>query len=119
MNDTARTHALEQALQQCIGYLQALPPHPMTRRTIAAAQAALDAASCAQPRRAEVRHGDVLLLAAMLHADGRHLTLYTGADGHAHDELVALWSALRFGGPLTLAELLDGNSASHNLSYVK
>lgn len=43
MDETSRTAALEGALQDAIDYLEALPPHPMTRRKIQSLRARLEA----------------------------------------------------------------------------
>lgn len=47
----ARVEALEKALRGAIAYLEALPPHPMTRKQIKALQEHLEAPSPVQEKR--------------------------------------------------------------------
>lgn len=49
MDETSRTGVLERALQDAIAYLEALPPHPMTRRKIQDLRSKLEAPSSTLP----------------------------------------------------------------------
>ena len=83
-NDKTRIEQLEQALQQCIDYLRALPPHPQTYRAAAAAQEVLGADVVSQPTFAKLSMShckdDPLVLSAMLTPGATQVILHSHGD---------------------------------------
>lgn len=102
MDETSRTAVLERALQDAIAYLEALPPHPMTRRKIQDLRDKLEAPSPTLPgiaKRALVGRKFDVTGVEMLRAEliGETVFLSTVVDDRSGSQLLDQLRQGRYG----------------------